>query len=367
MKTVIASLLAAATFVGLAQASADLKPAEQLSAQAFAAARAGDLQKAVALHQEAYALAERILGASDARLADFLRNIARTRAARDQGDPRMADPRHWRLLQLQNQGAAARDGGHYTTALALYTEALPLAEALYREEETQVLMLLDGLGELHQALGDHAAALRSFSRIVRITERAYGAESMRTANARHSLANQYRLQGEYDKALELFGLHLDAVRKHPEGAAYVDVFRVHIAHVYRDMGRHEEALALYERGLAALEERIGVEHEETVETLSGMARLYSSMGRHEEALAAARRGLAIRQKLYGARHLLATKSLAELAAVQLAAGQDIEALKTYGEVVALREETLGPEHELTRLARRMLAGARRSEAQMPKR
>lgn len=348
VKTVLACLALCAAVAATAPETraqpAGLEGAQALSARGHAEARRGNLDAAVALHERALALAEKALGPGHAGLDAFIDSLVRTRIARERGDARLADPRHWELMRLQRQADAAAEATDYPRAIALYERALPLAEALYPEAETQNRMLIDRLGEMHDANGDYGAALRYFGRLLQIVERAFGPDSPQAGNALISVAKARRMLGEHGQALELLDRALALAARDPEARAYLDIFRVHVAHVYREMGRPAQALPLYERGLAAQEALLGRDHQELVGTLVGLGKIYRAMARHADAQRVLDRALALREGRYGARHLGVTEPLAALAEVHQAAGRYAEALRLRERDVEIREKLAGAQH-----------------------
>ena len=75
-----------------------------------------------------------------------------------------------------------------------------------------------------------------------------------------------------------------------------------LANLYKNQGKDEEALPLYQRALAIREKALGPEHPETARTLNNLANLYSVQGKDEEALPLYQRALAIREKIFGLDH-----------------------------------------------------------------
>ena len=79
------------------------------------------------------------------------------------------------------------------------------------------------------------------------------------------------------------------------------------------MGRHEQALPLYQRALAIREKALGPDHPDTATSLNNLAGLYQAMGRHEQALPLYQRALAMMRKTLGPDHPDTATSLNNLA------------------------------------------------------
>ena len=92
------------------------------------------------------------------------------------------------------------------------------------------------------------------------------------------------------------------------------------------MGRHEQALPLYQRALAIREKALGPDHPSTATSLNNLAGLYRAMGRHEQALPLFQRALAIMEKALGPDHPSTATGLNNLAGLYEAMGRYEQAL-----------------------------------------
>ncbi|MGW3913040.1 tetratricopeptide repeat protein [Streptomyces sp. NPDC005070] len=75
-----------------------------------------------------------------------------------------------------------------------------------------------------------------------------------------------------------------------------------LASMFRDLGRHAEALPLEERALAISEVALGSDHPTTGLRLGNLASTFRDLGRHAEALPLAERALAISEAALGPDH-----------------------------------------------------------------
>ena len=93
-------------------------------------------------------------------------------------------------------------------------------------------------------------------------------------------ARFYRDQGWYKEAEQLYGRTLKSMeerlgRDHPDTLQTVQ----NLAIVYSSQGLYEEAEQLYGRALKGREERLGRDHPDTLRTVGNLAGIYSNQGR----------------------------------------------------------------------------------------
>ena len=117
--------------------------------------------------------------------------------------------------------------------------------------------------------------------------------------------------------------------------------------LYRALGRHAEAEALYGRALAIHEKALGPEHPDTADSLNSLALAFFDLGRYAEAEPLLRRSLAIREKAFGPEHAEAATALANLGLIYGFQGRYTEAEPLYRRAVTISEKALGPEHPNT--------------------
>jgi CHAT domain-containing protein/tetratricopeptide (TPR) repeat protein len=193
--------------------------------------------------------------------------------------------------------------------------------------------------------GKYVDAATVAERLLKIVERAQGANSPATATALNYLAAVYQIQNRYEEALKAYGRALAIFERtlgpeHPDVAATLN----NLALVYKDQGRYEEALKAYVRALTIGETALGPEHLDVANTLNNMGLVYQAQGRYEEALKAFNRALAILETALGPDHPNVASTLNNLALVYKDQGRYEEALKAFNRALAIRERTLGPEH-----------------------
>ena len=71
-----------------------------------------------------------------------------------------------------------------------------------------------------------------------------------------------------------------------------------MAIVYKNQGKYEEALAMYEKALSISLKKLGDDHPDVATTYNNMANSIQDQGKYDEALAMYEKALSINGKLY---------------------------------------------------------------------
>ena len=118
----------------------------------------------------------------------------------------------------------------------------------------------------------------------------------------------------------------------------------HLAGVYFDTSRYDEAVAALEAALAIRQAALGPDHPELALLLNNIGMIRQRTGALDEAKTLIERALATGERTLGPEHPNVISSTANLASVHLALGNHAEAKRLYERALAIGEETLGPEH-----------------------
>jgi hypothetical protein len=124
---------------------------------------------------------------------------------------------------------------------------------------------------------------------------------------------------------------------------------------YAALGRHGDALKVFEETLIHQKARLGADHPDTLASMSNLALNYLALGRHGDSLRLNEETLALRKAKLGPDHLDTLASMNNLASDFAALGRHADALTLRGETLALYKAKLGPDHPLTLLSMGSLA------------
>jgi tetratricopeptide (TPR) repeat protein len=130
-----------------------------------------------------------------------------------------------------------------------------------------------------------------------------------------------------------------------------------LADAYSEIGRFDEAVALYLRNLAVQERLFGPDHPDTITARDDLALAHHRVGRLEEAIPLYERVLSDRYRVQGLDHPDTLASRLVLALVYDLTGRKDEAIALYEHTVADSLRVFGPDHPQTTLSRMGLAKA----------
>ncbi|MGA7324297.1 MAG: CHAT domain-containing tetratricopeptide repeat protein [Rhodomicrobium sp.] len=346
----LGALLPAATPMGTQAQRAMPVPADYSSDVAALSRRVAQLfsqgkyAEAIAIAQQALALAERTLGERHPDTLRILNNLASLYSSA--GRYAEAEPLYKRVLEAKERtlGKEHPDTLRTTGNLALlyydlgrYDEAEPLAkrtlearERVLGKEAPETLDSINGLGLLYQIQGRHKEAEPLLRRAFSGREHLLGKEHPDTLLSLNNLALFYWSQGRYSEAEPLYKRALEASerllgKEHPDTLGLVN----NLALIYDEQSRLNEAAALYTRALEARERVLGPEHPDTLESVASLAVLNQKRGRFREAEALHKRALEARARTLGDTHPHTLASLNNLGSLYLAESDWVHAVQTW--------------------------------------
>lgn len=272
----------------------------------------GHAGKAQAMFTKALAIRRTELGSDHARTLELMSQLAL--ALKDAGDVdgaialheqvrdarlRIVGPDHPdTVATLHFLAVAYRAAGRSSEACALLERVRDARLRSLGSDDDRTVDVLDDLSLAYGAVGrkDEAVALSEQVRDARV--RKYGADHILAITSLNSLALRYRAAGKMRPALALFEQARDALLPrlgpdHPNSLMILDS----LAGMYRAYNRTGEAITLAEHVRDARVMTLGAHHPYTVHTLETLALAYESGGEPEKALAVSRQAAAGLEKL----------------------------------------------------------------------
>ena len=134
------------------------------------------------------------------------------------------------------------------------------------------------------------------------------------------------------------------------------------ASCYQSSGRYDNAENLFKRALAGYEEKLGLDHPDTLRTLQNLANIYIEKGRYDDAEKLSKRALTGNKKL-GLDHPNTLWTIENLAIIYRNKGRYDDAEELYKRVLIGREKRLGLDHTNTLGTVQNLANVYRKKGQ----
>ena len=205
----------------------------------------------------------------------------------------------------------------------------------------------------------------SLSNAVDNLGRSLGPDNSYTLISRNNLACAYRDAGRLDEAIDLFEQVL-ASRLRVLEPDHLDILasRNNLAAAYELAERLDDAIPLFEQNLTDCERILGSDHLDTLASRNNLAGVYKSAGRLDEAIDLYERTLADQSRILGPDHPDTLASRGNLAAAYESAGRLDEAIDLLEQNLSDRLRILGPDHPDTLTARNNLASAYKSAGRL---
>ena len=173
-----------------------------------------------------------------------------------------------------------KDGeSHLRQALELRKTDLGIETADYAESANDLALFCRDSAKLPEArtLAEQAVAIRS---------RVLGARDLRVAESLNTLGSVVALMGEYDLAISRFeearAIHESQTAPADLGEEY-GTLCINLAGTYQRVGKYAQAEALFEKGLAVLRRKPGVNHPAYSASLVAYATLQADLGHYSAA------------------------------------------------------------------------------------
>jgi tetratricopeptide (TPR) repeat protein len=165
-----------------------------------------------------------------------------------------------------------------------------------------------------------------------------------------SVASSHTVLGRHAEALKLFEETWSLQKTHL-GLDHPDTLRGMngVAVSYANLGRHVDAVKLYEKTLELERAKLGSDHPDTFQTMYNLAISYAALGRQMDALQLREEALALHKAKLGPDHPRTLMSMNSVAWSYAALGRHADALKLHEETLALQKARLGPDHRDTLL------------------
>ena len=196
---------------------------------------------------------------------------------------------------------------------------------------------------------------------------ALGPDHPSTLTAHLNLAGAYREAGRLDEAIALYEQTLtDSTRilgpHHPDTLTS----RNNLAGAYQEAGRLDEAIALHEQTLTDRTHILGPQHPSTLASRNNLADAYQDAGRLNDAITLHEQNLEDSTRILGPHHPSTLLSRNNLAYTYQAAGRLDEAIALYEQTLTDSNRILGPHHPDTLASRNNLAGAYQDAGRLDK-
>ena len=186
-----------------------------------------------------------------------------------------------------------------------------------------------------------------------------------TLASRNNLAGTYRDSGRLDKAITLYEQTLeDSIRVLGTDHPSTLTSRLNLAGAYQAAGRLSEAIPLYEQVFSGRSRVLGPDHRSTLTARDELAGAYWEAGRFDEAITLKKQILADAMRIMGPDSPGASAARNNLADTYRDAGRLDEAIPLYQENLDDVAQVLGPHHPETLASRHSLAGAYRDAGRL---
>jgi tetratricopeptide (TPR) repeat protein len=158
----------------------------------------------------------------------------------------------------------------------------------------------------------------------------------------HQIAQLYRAQGKFGRALDAYEAALRGMKKalgkhHPNVAAVLG----NIGNLQKDMGDLDGAYQTYQEVLGIESYRLGLSHPDVAITLHNIATIDAARGNHDHALQLYRKVIGLQKKLFGEDNLSVAVTAACMGDVYEKIGELENSMDSFDDAVRIKSAVLG--------------------------
>ncbi|MBF0153980.1 MAG: tetratricopeptide repeat protein [Magnetococcales bacterium] len=313
-------------------------------------------QKALDISQKSFGKAHYLTQASRRDVATYLFRTGQRGKARSlmteaiQGVHKLLGADHPETLAMQTRlGGMLEESVLFPEALKVYTEVRQGYEKSLGADHLDTLVASRAVARIQQNLGQYAAGEKLLGDVCQKLTDLLGPYHEERADCLGQLARLQVQQGHYDVAEKLFEqlLALRGDIQPPTAPAFREV-HLGRAELFRLMARYDQAEKILKETLAAGEkETPPLAGRLLVRTQDLLAQLYEDRGDFTQAEKLTRQVILHESKTLGVDHPDTIASLSGLAGILKRAGQQEEAEKIYTNVLQRARKLLGENHQTT--------------------
>ncbi|RDI25432.1 tetratricopeptide repeat protein [Lentzea flaviverrucosa] len=292
---------------------------------------AGDLDRAITLHEATLADRERVLGSDHPNT----------------------------LTSRNNLASAYESAGDLNRAITLYEAIIVDSERVLGSDHPDTLTSRNNLAGACESAGDLDRAISLYEANLTDIRRVLGSDHPNTLASRSNLAYTYLSKGDLDRAISLYeAIIVDSERVLGSDHPNTLTSRNNLAGAYESAGDLDRAISLYEANLADSGRVLGSDHPNTLTSRNNLGNVYQLAGDLDRAITLHEATLADRERVLGSDHPNTLTSRSNLARAYESAGDLDRAISLYEATLADSERLLGSDHPVTKAVRANLNNAR---------
>lgn len=249
---------------------------------------------------------------------------------------------------IYNMGQAYHQLGQLDDSLAHYMEFLRIAKSTMGPAASDVALVYKGVAEIYHERTDRKMALFYFTRALEV-QQAEEVNTVEVATTLNKLGNLCYEMKDFAAAMKYYnrGLEVEQIVL-PPNHPHTIITLTNIAHIHKQLGEYQRALAAYLSVLKMQVKTTGEEGLQVAETLSSIGLMQYHMRDYESSFESYQGALRIRRQCYGTDHHPDVASTLNSVGLVLFK-QDLFDLakKCFGESLRIRTKLLGKDHRDT--------------------
>jgi tetratricopeptide (TPR) repeat protein len=247
--------------------------------------------------------------------------------------------------------------GRFDEASELVASGIGRTEGKADLDATLLIELKMLAADLAGRKGDFKVYEQRARAAIAMVESKLGSDNLLYHKARNELAAALVYQSRHDEAAAIYESILRFPTSTPEANELHEEVQADFGVLKRDMGKYDEAEAIFTDAIAELTERLGSDHPSTLSALNNLATVRQRKGDLAGAQTDYEKALAGRIKVLGPDHPETLTVKQNLANLMILVGRQTEALPILQDLVERNRKVRGPTHPNSSIAAGALAWA----------
>ena len=217
----------------------------------------------------------------------------------------------------------------YKRAEEILQSAILNGIEIFGEEDSLTAVLFNSLGSVYYNFGDYESALECYGLGLKIREKIFGDDHTDTANSLHNIGLVWNYMGDHEKALEYFNKALATwYPLYGNNNSSLGNCYINIANTYAAIGNYEKSIEFDLKALETWKNVLGEDHRYIAMSYNNLSESYETIGQYEKSLEYVKKSIELNRDIFGEDHPQMAKNLTLLAKINKSKG-DLNAAEIY--------------------------------------
>ncbi|KAL3922903.1 MAG: hypothetical protein SGILL_001953 [Bacillariaceae sp.] len=242
---------------------------------------------------------------------------------------------------LNNIGRVYYLQSEFKQALAMYEQSLSIRKSVLTESSLDVAATVYNIGQTCHQLGQLEASLAQYKEFLRIAKVTLGPGSKDMALVYKGIAEIYYEQSNLKMALSYYTQALEVQAADEPHCTDVATTLNKLGNICYEMKDFVTAMVHYQKGLEVERKILPSDHPHTIITQTNLAHIYKQLGKHDQALNAYMEVFKMQSATFGNESLHVAETLSSIGLMQYHLRDYESSFESYQQALHIRRQSYG--------------------------